>query len=767
LQILRDYEATLSSSGLDSDKITLLRRPIDTRLAQLSLLKHQRDFEVQVDKEPKDAAKNLSQKALAEQEKEKQFKQLIDQYNVAYREGRYEDALKYALQARELDPDNVVATAAYTTVRNQIAHTDYEKKKEENRDYATKALTGAEKLGPAVSDDHPLLVDAKTTLQNLKSPYRKQHDDVIGSAKSGKDREIYRKLEDPVRSLDYKDAPLRQILDDLRGTSAMNIVPDEPALNEAGINLDRPMTIKLDNIALKSALNLILHQVNLTYMVKDEVLLVTTEAHAHDKQVTKTYSVFDLVIPIQNAKPMYSSGDALEQFRSGSAHNVGIGGVAPWLGGANALAGGTDVSRTNYTSGSLAGNGQAPKVTTENPKGTMEDALIKMITNVIAPQSWDTVGGQGHIEYYPLGGGLVITQTPDIQEQVAELLTALRRLQDQEIAIEIRFITIAEAFYERIGVDFNFNIRTDNKRYEPQLVSQQFKPFGFINNFSPSNFLAGITPAGTLTQDLSIPVTNSSFNFAVPPFGQYPNIPGSNGGISLGLAFLSDVEVSLFMEAAQGDQRTNVMQAPKITLFNGQTSTLTVADQQFFVIAVTVIQVGGQVVFNPINTAIPTGGVTVAVTGTISADRRFVRLDLNPVLTNLASANVPLFPITTFVTPIFEGGAVGQPIPFTQFLQQPAFSTVNVATSVNVPDGGTVLMGGLKRLSEGRNEFGPPILSKIPYLDRLFRNTAYGRETESLLMMVTPRIIINEEEEIRQVPGTVPGGGAVPIETAR
>ena len=59
----------------------------------------------------------------------------------------------------------------------------------------------------------------------------------------------------------------------------------------------------------------------------------------------------------------------------------------------------------------------------------------------------------------------------------------------------------------------------------------------------------------------------------------------------------------------------------------------------------------------------------------------------------------------------------------------------------------TVLLGGLKTLSEGRNEYGPPILGKIPYLSRLFRNTAYGRESQSLMIMVTPRIIINEEEE--------------------
>ena len=80
-------------------------------------------------------------------------------------------------------------------------------------------------------------------------------------------------------------------------------------------------------------------------------------------------------------------------------------------------------------------------------------------------------------------------------------------------------------------------------------------------------------------------------------------------------------------------------------------------------------------------------------------------------------------------------------------MQLPTFSFVTVTTTVSVPDGGTVLLGGIKRLSEGRNEFGVPILSKIPYINRLFKNVGIGRETQSLMMMVTPRIIIQEEEE--------------------
>ena len=82
-------------------------------------------------------------------------------------------------------------------------------------------------------------------------------------------------------------------------------------------------------------------------------------------------------------------------------------------------------------------------------------------------------------------------------------------------------------------------------------------------------------------------------------------------------------------------------------------------------------------------------------------------------------------------------------------VQLPTFQVINVSTTVSVPDGGTVLLGGIKRLNEGRTEFGVPLLSKVPYIDRLFRNVGIGRETDSLMMMVTPHIIIQEEEEER------------------
>src|SRR5205085_9744442 len=150
-----------------------------------------------------------------------------------------------------------------------------------------------------------------------------------------------------------------------------------------------------------------------------------------------------------------------------------------------------------------------------------------------------------------------------------------------------------------------------------------------VNDFSPGRFVSGIfgpangSPSpGLFTSDLDVPLRSTSFSYAIPPFA-YPNAGGFDGGLSMGLAFLSDIQVYMFMEAAQGDRRTNVMSAPKLTLFNGQSSTINVNDQQFFVTNVNVVGFGGQVVFVPVNNPVPLG-VSLAIQAVISADRPFV-----------------------------------------------------------------------------------------------------------------------------------------------
>src|SRR5262249_18829428 len=71
---------------------------------------------------------------------------------------------------------------------------------------------------------------------------------------------------------------------------------------------------------------------------------------------------------------------------------------------------------------------------------TQEEQLISLLTHSVKPNSWAEMGGKGTIEFHPLTLSLVISQTPDIQEQIQDLLQALRRLQDQSVSVEVRMI---------------------------------------------------------------------------------------------------------------------------------------------------------------------------------------------------------------------------------------------------------------------------------------------------------------------------------------
>ncbi|CAN5281935.1 hypothetical protein BH10PLA2_BH10PLA2_05010 [soil metagenome] len=56
------------------------------------------------------------------------------------------------------------------------------------------------------------------------------------------------------------------------------------------------------------------------------------------------------------------------------------------------------------------------------------EELIELIQTSLQPESWNKGGGPGTIEFFPVGKSLVINQSADMQEQVQELLNALRRL---------------------------------------------------------------------------------------------------------------------------------------------------------------------------------------------------------------------------------------------------------------------------------------------------------------------------------------------------
>ncbi len=191
-------------------------------------------------------------------------------------------------------------------------------------------------------------------------------------------------------------------------------------------------------------------------------------------------------------------------------------------------------------------------------------------------------------------------------------------------------------------------------------------------------------------------------------------------------------------------------------MFNGQTATVQDTTQEPFVTSVIPVVGDFAAAQQPVIVVL-SQGTSLTVQAVVSNDRRFVRLTVVPFFSQIGDVNTFTFTGSSSSTKKSSDSKSGSDSSATSSeddasstattVQLPTFSFVTVTTTVSVPDGGTVLLGGIKRLSEGRNERGVPVLSKLPYVNRLFRNVGIGRTTSSLMMMVTPRIIIQEEEE--------------------
>lgn len=94
--------------------------------------------------------------------------------------------------------------------------------------------------------------------------------------------------------MDFHQAPFQDVIDFLKDKHSIEIHLDEAALEEAGFESDTPVTAHFKNVSLRSALSLLLKQMQLTWAIRDEVLLITTLDVADSLLITRTYPVGDL-----------------------------------------------------------------------------------------------------------------------------------------------------------------------------------------------------------------------------------------------------------------------------------------------------------------------------------------------------------------------------------------------------------------------------------------------------------------------------------------
>ncbi|MCH2112531.1 MAG: type II and III secretion system protein, partial [Planctomycetes bacterium] len=219
--------------------------------------------------------------------------------------------------------------------------------------------------------------------------------------------------------------------------------------------------------------------------------------------------------------------------------------------------------------------------------------------------------------------------------------------------------------------------------------------------------------------------------------GNEDGLVGS-GGFSLQYTFLDDTQLNLVLRAVEKSERREVLTEPSLMVYNNARSTLTVANQVSYVGDFDVEIAQAAAIADPI-VRVARDGVFLDVRPVVSADRRFTFIDVRPTVASLVR------PLPTFQTSLGTGSPVT--------MQLPELELQKIRTRVMIPDGGTLLLGGMKMINQQDFESGVPIVSQIPLLSFFFSRKGEYESYQKLLILLSAQIVIPEEHE----PSTTPG----------
>ncbi len=166
-------------------------------------------------------------------------------------------------------------------------------------------------------------------------------------------------------TLEFQEAPLSAVVDYLRGACQIPILIDRRALDDVGLNGDTPVTASLDGVSLRSALDLVLRELGLAYVVHEQVLQITNPSEAENRLMQRVYAVSDLM-PAPRPSRLF---------------------CAP---------------------------------------AERSDLIVDAVTAIVSPDSWDLVGGAGSLEVYRPWKMLAVSQSAERHAQIAALLAAVR-----------------------------------------------------------------------------------------------------------------------------------------------------------------------------------------------------------------------------------------------------------------------------------------------------------------------------------------------------
>lgn len=353
------------------------------------------------------------------------------------------------------------------------------------------------------------------------------------------------------------------------------------------------------------------------------------------------------------------------------------------------------------------------------------DLLDQLIRNNIDPESWDADPANS-LQINEMGV-MVVNQTLAVHEKIGQLLADLREATGIMVDIQSRFIKVEDNFLEDIGVDFR-------GLGQPGLGTNEFfDDFGDATTQAELGSEIGSDPSLGAYFDEG---NDGDIKGRVEQL--YDNALGSedtvegDGGLSFQWTYLNDIQLELILRAVSKSERVELVSNPRILVSNTGRANLTVLNQVVYVKDFDVEIAQAASIADPIIDVVQ-DGVILDVRPVVSADRRFITIELRPTIAELTR------PIREVSTTLGSQASVT--------IQLPELEIQRVRTSIPMPDGSTVLLGGLKISDKKDYRSGVPIMNKIPLVSMLFERKGKFVSNRKLLILLKADIVIPSEEE--------------------
>ncbi|MBL8819427.1 MAG: hypothetical protein JNL58_25570 [Planctomyces sp.] len=360
--MLKDIRETIAAEAdINPEAKDELLRRVDSALINVQTSSDHARLELQQAAQ-REAVVEAQRKLLTETAlDEERLQTMIDQVRGLLNRARhgdsnaYEDAEQVARKAIEMTPGDGTATAALV-VSEAAGQLDKAYKLVNLRhDRFLETLYQVELSHVPFPDEPPVLYPPADVWRALTLTRKKKYESVDLRSEKPAEKWLRDMLDEPVPELEYQgEVSLKEILDQISeyytntygatgggGAGAdyrMTIIPDFKEIELAGVTSLEDVMIKdisLRGITLRNALELIFSQTEdpeLTYMIRNEVMLITTVefAESDENLITRVYPVGDLTIS-PSIRP--SGGGGQGGFGGGGQGGFGGGGQGGFGGG--------------------------------------------------------------------------------------------------------------------------------------------------------------------------------------------------------------------------------------------------------------------------------------------------------------------------------------------------------------------------------------------------------------------------------------------------